>query len=114
MSRTDHHRPYWVRCNDPSEPMRYVNHHHENGVCDLAPMLPWRFRRHERCYWAVDVRPYSHAPSWFVNHRWSGPERVRERDELRGLAQTYNAGYDLDDADFANHQHRHGANWDWA
>lgn len=113
MARTDHHRPYWVRCNDPGE-RRYERHHHENGVCDLGPAVSYLTKRWTHCSWEVEISPFSHVPHWYTIERWYGPERRRERDDLRGIAREYNSGHDVGESDFRNHQHRHGAAWDWS
>jgi hypothetical protein len=55
----------------------------------------------------------TNVPRWFTHANWFSPERVRERDDLRGCAREYNAGYDVDDFDFPSYGHRHSAAWDW-
>lgn len=55
------------------------------------------------------------APKWYTDHRWNNPERVRERDQLNSARHLYNTDPEfIDDFDFPNPQHRHGATWDWA
>jgi hypothetical protein len=54
----------------------------------------------------------SNPRKWFIDHRWNNPERVRERDELTDAAKEYRANGEVE-ADFANFQHRHAAQWDW-
>jgi hypothetical protein len=53
------------------------------------------------------------APDWFIRHVWSGPERVRERDDLGEMVKEYNATGELDDGDFPNWQARFCAQWLW-
>jgi hypothetical protein len=49
------------------------------------------------------------ARSWFVDHVWHNPERVRTRDQLRNLAREYNTYRDIEDDDFPNWQARNRA-----
>jgi hypothetical protein len=54
-----------------------------------------------------------HVPRWYIDHTWFNPERVRTRDDLGEMAKEYNANGELEDGDFANHQHRHCSGWWW-
>lgn len=128
MSRTDKDRPYRVRAADPHEQGRYPRHNCggirrrwqrtvEELECDLpdfhdrTPRGP-RYWLHtvNVCTWDLDhwvFSPYGDGPpSWYRNHVWHAPERVRERDHLREAAKAYNAGDDLEDYDFPNFQAR--------
>lgn len=119
MSRTDKDRPHWVREEDPTE-LRYE--HHLCGAwrgqfyeCDLEGTSKYRFtsdgRRYRRCDYGLVNRPWDSPPKDFVDHVWNSLERRRVRDELGEIRKLVNAGDD--DVDFANWQHRHGAQWLW-
>jgi hypothetical protein len=137
VSRTDKHAPYWTwatwyepahalhcrdyahrswhrgcvltPCNLPEHPVRHAGRRPNRliGMCTWEPVWP---RRYED---ALRITGHNAPPRWFRRHRWFGPERVRERDRLGKLAKEYNANGELDDGDFPNPQHRHGALWDW-
>ena len=51
------------------------------------------------------------VPSEYVRSVWHGPERRREREDLRDAACLYNAGEDLEDFDFPCPQARSQARW---
>lgn len=135
MSRTDVHAPYWtwaawyepshhlycpfrtnrawqkVRgsqpCNLPKRPVRHGGGRTRVYVplCTWEPVYPsWREAR-----W-LHLQP---TPRWFIQHVWMEAERVRERDQLGKMVKQYNATGELDDGDFPNRQHRHGARWLW-
>lgn len=72
-----------------------------NPTCDYS--IPYGRSRYFR----------SPPPSWYINHVWTGPERVRERDKLNDLRREYNAHGELEDGDFENRQTRHSARWLW-
>jgi hypothetical protein len=110
MSRTDKDRPRQIRAEDltGSYSGAYYDHdsphHYRDGGCG------------EHCGWTLPYSKLCSAPRWFRHDVWVGPERGRERDELRGFAREYNAGHRPDDEhdyDFANYQHRHLAEWLW-
>jgi hypothetical protein len=138
MSRTDKDRPYNVRAADSHERGRYVHH----GIsrywwrldactsgdgCDLpdyhdrTPEPTWHRRNSgqptHNCTWELEhwvFSPYGgSSPKWFTDSIWHNPERVRERDTLRGAAREWNAHGEIDDFDFANYQGRHCATWAW-
>lgn len=136
MSRTDKDRPYRVRAADPYEPGRYAWHMHTpryrhrtvpnaDGSCDLAdfhdraPTLGWRGRWNNgpNCTWELEHWVFSpwggSAPHWYRRIRWHGPERARERADLREAAKLFNAGEDIDGFDFPSPQARHCATWEW-
>lgn len=97
MSRTDHHRPWQIRAEDLS---------------DLhTGLIYWSCRLGG---WNIRHVSLSQPPRWYVNHVWNGPERQRERDGLRAMAQEYNEFGQLMDEDFPNYRHRHMAAWLWA
>lgn len=118
MARTDKDRPYWVRADDPLE-YREEDHHHiswrgEPLVCDIHLSAKDKQNRYTNCgYWL----PYSiyrgGPPAWFRRARWHGPERRRELTELGELAKLFRGG-DLENLDFANFQHHHGAAREWS
>lgn len=137
MSRTDVHAPYWTwaawyepchhlycpnainrmgqkrngvtqPCNLPQRPVRHGGGRTRVWVplCTWEPVYPpWRQAR-----WLVWKR---HTPRWFIQHTWSGPERVRERDLLGKMVREYNATGDLADGDFPSWQARNCARWLW-
>lgn len=138
MSRTDGSGPYWswatwyepdheTIC--PLYAARAWQRWARTHTCNLPehPVrqrpIPWKIRRlTPMCQWAPtypscrENRKLTigrHVPRWYVNHVWTEPERVRERDQLRNLAREYNAHGDLEDGDFPNWQHRRGATWYW-
>jgi hypothetical protein len=78
-------------------------------VCDDFPPDPTCCRSYTYDY------PWTRggAPSSYVHVVWTGPERARERDGLRALAKEFNATGGIEDDDFPNNQHRHGAAWMW-
>lgn len=93
---------------------RTVRHDDWSCYCDDWPETPTceyffdrRYIYYARRYYGVSV------PRWYRAHIWYEPERTRERDVLRETAKAYNAGDDLEDWDFPNFQHRHGAGWYW-
>lgn len=125
MSRTDKHAPYWTYavwwepshglwcnrrypCELPESPIRHGGGRTRVTVprCIWEPIWPsWC-----EAPWLVWK---AHAPSWFILHVWSGPERVRERDKLGQMVKEYNATGELDDGDFPNWQARNCAKWLW-
>lgn len=141
MSRTDAHQPWWTvapwyepvhdsMCEFHIARGRYTPPGTE--PCDL-PKRPVRHRaeriRYPRpvtkrpCVWEPvwpgrEVRwmsgwKWGVAPRWFIRHVWSGPERVRERDQLGRMVKEYNSTGTLEDGDFPTYQARHGAWWLW-
>lgn len=136
MSRTRAHAPYWtyavwwepshhlycpVRvnrywqkrdrtepCNLPEQPMRHAGVRTRSyvGLCTWEPIWP----SYREAGWLVWKR---HTPAWFIKYTWSGPNRVRERDQLGKMAREYNATGGIEDGDFPNWQARHCARWLW-
>ena len=129
MSRTDGHAPYWTwaqwyepwhspscphatrgtTCNLPERPVRHAGGRTRVyvGVCTWEPVWPRRYRDVKRLFGNAG------APRWFIRHVWSGPERVRERDQLGKMVKEYNATGGLEDGDFPNWQPRNCARWMW-
>jgi hypothetical protein len=126
MSRTDKHAPYWTwavwyepahglwcnrryACNLPDNPVRQAGRgpHVLTNLCTWEPIWPVGYCDQARLFGRYN------PPRWFRRHVWSAPERVRERVKLGEMAKEHNANGDLDDGDFPNRQHRHGALWDW-
>lgn len=135
MSRTDAHTPYWAQavwyesvhhlycpfylhrswlsrtprqpCNLPERPVRHAGSRTRLYVplCTWEPVWP-NWRSSQKYYG-------SRVPRWYRHHIWFEPERTQERDILGEMAKEYNALGELDDGDFPNHQHRHGAKWYW-
>lgn len=95
-------------------------YHYAEPTCDLGEFPgqgKWYRWYNTQCGWSLprhEARYYSTVPKWYVDHTWNNPERVRVRDRLREAAKSYNAGEELDDYDFPNHQHRHRARWLWS
>lgn len=70
---------------------------------------PWRLRAHDRPWqhwWATS------PPAWFINHRWTAPDRMRARIAGQTARAEHRAGL-VPDVDPPTFQHRHGASWDW-
>lgn len=78
--------------------------------CDELPEAPTCTA--ERVYRTYGGRQT--APRDYRRDLWFGPERARERDDLRGAAREYNAYGEVDDFDFPNPQARHQASWWWS
>jgi hypothetical protein len=77
----------------------------ETPTCDLH--FDMRYSHYASTYYGDSI------PAWYLNATWHGPERRRERDDLRMLAREYNAHGDLEDGDFDCPQARHRAGWSW-
>jgi|SRR5688572_12707337 hypothetical protein len=137
MSRTDGHAPYWTwatwyepchsyycvnyisrswqkvskqPCDLPERPVRNAGRYKLRLVpqtCTWEPVWPPKYSETLKLYGRRN------APRWFRRHVWEGPERTRQRATLGEMAKEYNATGELDDGDFPNYQHRHGAIWDW-
>jgi hypothetical protein len=136
LSRTDRHAPYWTwcewyepchsiwcehyisrlgqkvpkqACNLPERPVRHagVRTRVYVGLCTWEPVWPGR-----EVAWMARWKG-RHEPHWFIRHVWSGPERVRERDQLGKMVKEYNATGDLEHGDFPNWQARNCARWLW-
>jgi hypothetical protein len=110
VSRTDKDRPRQLRAEDLTGTYNAayhhhdIRHHHRDGGCG------------EHCGWTLPQHVLCSAPRWFRHAVWAGPQRRRERDQLRGYAREYNAGHRPDDEhdfDVTNHHHRHLAAWLW-
>lgn len=108
MSRTDNTRPWKIRAEDPivqATGVAYYFHgwysHMRGEGC--GELCGWNMR-----HWALGG-----APPEYVHLVWWGPERSRERNDLRAMAKEWNANHDLDEEDFPNYQHRHCATWWW-
>ena len=108
MSRTDHHRPWQIRAADRTDVKKnnpaYFYHcewqHSSNGgECG------------ERCGWTLPHWSFGGPPREYRRQVWWGPERTREREGLRSLADEYTTFGDILDDDFPCYQHRHQAAW---
>lgn len=93
---------------------RLRTHHPDRPCsCDATPAAPTctpeRVYGSRWAYWSNDTPPRE-----FRRDTWFGPERARERDQLRGAAREYNAHGEVDDFDFDNPQARHRASWWWS
>lgn len=135
MSRTDAHAPYWTQAvwYEPSHHLYcelYTNRLGRHHLSDEPCNLPERAVRHAGvrnrryvplCTWEpvwptwrqVRWLNVGRVPHWYTHHVWFEPDRVRTRDTLRDMAKEYNALGVLEDGDFPNYQHRHGATWYW-
>lgn len=114
MSRTDKDRPWLLRAND-GHPLAYFRHLCGPRACDAEqdPLAQYKAtQRWPRCGWTLPYIVFVTPPRDYINEVWRGPERRRERDDLRMIAREYNAHGDVD-GDFPNNQHRHGATWTW-
>jgi len=116
MSRTDKDRPWRIRAEDRIGKYNGAYYYHDS----------WNHLRHggcgEYCGWTLPHCTFRGTPRWFRHEIWDGPERGRERDELRGYAREFNAGHRPYDGvgedpeydfDFPNYQHRHMGHWLW-
>ena len=79
-------------------------------VCDDKPEPATCFPE-EPSSWRYSCFGGGGVPHDYVRARWHGPERRREREDLRDAARLYNAGEDLEDFDFVNRQARSSARW---
>lgn len=122
MSRTDKDMPWWVTgewtaehtiaCNAGKRPLCRL----ESSTRWKAQHWNWRAYRHGGlCYWEPQDarRPTSSPPRWFVNHRWSAPDRMAARTACDRARAEHRAGYEPD-TEPPTRQHRHGAYWDWS
>lgn len=77
----------------------------------------WRTYRHEAlCHWepvSKRRRHYDSPPRWFVNHRWSAPDRMAARVACDRARAEHRAGYEPE-SEPPVRQHRQGARWDWS
>jgi hypothetical protein len=118
MSRTDKDRPYWMRY-DNYRPVHHWTCSVGREPCSLPPEL-YEGQAHYRrrltaCYWdAPDERHFwqQAPPKWYIDHNWHNPERVRERDTLRRIAQDYNANGDTE-LEMANFQARNRSKYNY-
>ena len=117
MSRTDHHRPTWVRENDEREPRRMLHlcSGRSRGLdhCVVGPS----HRRGDpngegiTCGWVLDTKHWSsNAPKWYRDHVYTNPVRTREREILTEARKEWNGSGDTD-LEPEPRQHRHGAAW---
>lgn len=129
MSRTDKDRPWQLRICDTSGSLPVWFEHdssrHARGECDAGSDerggAVEHFRTHrsrpwyrQDCSWQASFWAFQPGPPHqYCVETWHGPERIRERVDLRNLAREYNAHGDLHDGDFPNWQHRQGASWHW-
>lgn len=116
MSKTDKDLPTWVKRRREG----WIEHDHRDGVCIMQTDGEAR----PTCGFVADRRydpRYSRVPRGWVRQVWHGPERARERDDLRDAVRRSNAdlcgGADLenvlDDFDFPCPQARHSATYLW-
>lgn len=117
MSRTDHHRPRWVRENDSLE-LRYFAHHchwrhRRYAGCVVGPRYGRSDERGEdiTCGWQLDAKHWSsNAPKWYRDHVYINPARTHEREVLTEARKEWN-GSGHTDLEPEPRQHRHGAAW---
>lgn len=120
MSRTDKDVPWWVT--GALEAEHTADCRAGRRRCDLEGVDHWKpqhfsFRAHlrsGRCYWVpVSERSWADSPPrWFVNHRWSAPDRMAARVACDRARAEHRAG-NTPETEPPTRQHRHGATWDW-
>ncbi len=110
MSRTDKDRPWQIIAQDHTGKYTGAYFWHND----------WHHRRYghctDSCGWTLPHCRFRTPPHEYCVEVWFGPDRSRERSQLRGYAREYNAGHRPDDEhdyDFANYQHRHMGHWLW-
>ncbi len=72
---------------------------------------PIRIRRdddRDPCFGYVAKPP----PRWYINHRWSAPDRLAVRLNASEAIAEHRAGHEPE-AEPPTDQHRHGALWEW-
>jgi hypothetical protein len=121
MSRTDNTRPYWVRCNDELEEMRYAYHscmrYRYRGAVECTidePRKSSRFYYTAPCGYHLDLSQLAFRPSSitpFVHEYYHGPERRRVREELDDARRLFNAGELEEGFDVWNRQGRNSVKW---
>ncbi len=107
MSRTDKDRPWQIIANDHAG--KYTGaywfhddwHHQRRGGCS------------EACGWTLPHCRFRTPPADYRRAVWHGPERARERRQLRAVAREFNAGTGDPYEDFPNWQARSSAHWTW-
>lgn len=96
VSRTDVHRPGWVKEQDPT--LRHLfaeDHNHTNGGCDLAarqaePLLPWGATSCHMRY--VGWRNIYCGCRLCTGHHWRKQQHSRERAASRQDARLWLKG----------------------
>ncbi len=89
MSRTDKHRPYWVRLADTPMWTCRPHHDHRNGPCSLPAEVT--AERESECYWIpgpglYGVRLDNGGAEW---NRWRTEENHRDRRRARLSLRRY-------------------------
>ncbi|MCD5313990.1 hypothetical protein [Kineosporia babensis] len=85
MSRTDKHRPYWVRLADTPMLTSIPHHDHRFGPCSLPAQITPESVKHLGCYWTYGpglygVRLDNGGAEW---QRWRTEANHRDRREAR-------------------------------
>ncbi|MGW0435498.1 hypothetical protein ACWDV4_23535 [Micromonospora sp. NPDC003197] len=60
----------------------------------------------------IRLRWYNSPPRWFINHRWSAPDRMAARIAGQVARAEHRAGL-MPDVDPPTFQHRQGCFWEW-
>ncbi|MBT0769864.1 hypothetical protein KIH74_13080 [Kineosporia sp. J2-2] len=93
MSRTDKHRPYWVRLADTPLRTSQAHHDHRSGPCTLpGEVTPASTRSaHGTCYWTFGPELYGvRLDSCGAEAtRWAAEANHRDRRETRRLLRHY-------------------------
>ena len=122
MSRTDKDLPDWVqgaRSRRSRESHRCTDSWRHEGRTWSYPAHWPRIEcdiddgHHDGCTRYVPGRsPYAAVPRWFINHRWSAPDRQRARIAAINAVKDHraNGGTDIEPPTV---QHRQGATRDW-
>jgi hypothetical protein len=97
MSRTDKHRPYWVRVADTPMLTSLPHHDHRFGPCTLpAEVTPETVRQvRPGCYWTFGPGLYGKRldNGGAELHRWNTEANRRDRHEARRALQRQRKGY---------------------
>lgn len=83
MSRTDHHRPYRVRVEDPLTPLRYRR--------DRFMM----FGRDTGQDWDLPYSVFVHPPRDYLRAKFHGPQRAAVRVWSRAVIGAHRAGVEI-------------------
>lgn len=117
MSRTDAHRPVWVRLNDRRGDVVAVHlcERSAGADCDLPPWPVDQRHRDTHCYYRpvgeLRERAYRGSYVWPRSRRpfrraWFGSERTAQRAVLRSLTRDANSSGEIDE-DRIDHRQTH-------
>jgi hypothetical protein len=120
VSRTDNTDPDWLRA--MSHPRGYLYHSCSNIYrwqrealpCDAnLPRPRSKGEAQDRnCGWTMPYSSYVSPSRQDCRIYWWGPERRREREDLRDMAREWNSTGEIESDDFPNYHHRNSAKWE--